>query len=98
MGCVSSMAHQLLSGNRRWNEDWIVKFCRAMGLTVGEFLSGIDDVIGKDREWLLNRLFWKKRHKSMHIKLQDILDRFPDEAGRVQFTLESLEAGLEKRT
>ncbi len=38
MGCARSQLNNLLSGERRWNEDWIDRFCEALGITLYDLL------------------------------------------------------------
>lgn len=36
MGCVPSQIAHLLSGNRKLNEEWLIKFCDALGITLAD--------------------------------------------------------------
>ncbi len=69
MGCAQSYLSHLLSGERRWNEDSIDKFCEALGITLSDLLleapKGFSEL----------KLYPHLRHADIHKKLQWILEK-----------------------
>jgi len=69
MGCARSQLNNLLSGKRRWNEDWIDRFCEALEITLYDLLvespEGFSEL----------KLYPHPRHADIHKKLQWILEK-----------------------
>ena len=69
MGCARSQLNNLLSGERRWNEDWIDRFCEALGIT-------LDDLLVEAPEGFSElKLYPHPKHAKIHKKLQWILEK-----------------------
>ncbi len=69
MGCAQSQLSHLLSGKRRWNEDWIDKFCEALGITLYDLLVEAPEGFSE------LKLYPHLRHADIHKKLQWILEK-----------------------
>jgi len=69
MGCARSQLHNLLSGERRWNEDWIDRFCEALGITLYDLLVEAPEGFSE------LKLYPHLRHADIHKKLQWILEK-----------------------
>ncbi len=69
MGCAQSYLSHLLSGERRWNEDSIDKFCEALGITLSDLLLEAPEGFSE------LKLYPHLRHAKIHKKLQWILEK-----------------------
>ena len=69
MGCARSQLNNLLSGERRWNEDWIARFCEALGITLYDLLVEAPEGFSE------LKLYPHLRHAKIHKKLQWILEK-----------------------
>ncbi len=69
MGCAQSYLSHLLSGERRWNEDSIDKFCEALGITLSDLLLEAPEGFSE------LKLYPHLRHADIHKKLQWILEK-----------------------
>ncbi len=69
MGCAQSYLSHLLSGERRWNEDSIDKFCEALGITLSDLLLEAPEGFSE------LKLYPHPRHAKIHKKLQWILEK-----------------------
>ncbi len=69
MGCAQSYLSHLLSGERRWNEDSIDKFCEALGITLADLLLEAPEGFSE------LKLYPHLRHAKIHKKLQWILEK-----------------------
>ena len=69
MGCARSQLSHLLSGRRRWNEDWIDRFCEALGITLYDLL------VEAPKGFSELKLYPHLRHADIHKKLQWILEK-----------------------
>ena len=69
MGCARSQLSHLLSGRRRWNEDWIDRFCEALGITLYDLLVEAPEGFSE------LKLYPHPRHAKIHKKLQWILEK-----------------------
>ncbi len=64
MGCTQSHLSRLLSGESRWNEDWIDRFCEALGITLYDLLVEAPEGFSE------LKLYPHPRHAKIHKKLQ----------------------------
>ena len=69
MGCARSQLNNLLSGERRWNEDWIDKFCEALGITLYDLLVEAPEGFSE------LKLYPHPKHAKIHKKLQWVLEK-----------------------
>ena len=69
MGCTQSYLSHLLSGERRWNEDAIDKFCEALGITLSDLLLEAPEGFSE------STLYPNPQHAEIHKKLQWILEK-----------------------
>ncbi len=69
MGCAQSYLSHLLSGERRWNEDWIDRFCEALGITLSDLLREAPEGFSE------SKLYPNPKHARIHKKLQWILEK-----------------------
>lgn len=69
MGCAQSYLSHLLSGERRWNEDSIDKFCEALGITLSDLLLEAPEGFSEAT------LYPNPKHVELHKKLQWILEK-----------------------
>jgi len=69
MGCAQPHLSNLLSGRRRWNEDWIDRFCEALGITLSDLLREAPEGFSE------SKLYPNPKHAAIHKKLQWILKK-----------------------
>lgn len=84
MGCSESQVSSLLSGERRLNEDWILKFCQALSITPPELFARLGGAGGGGDG---------SGHDLIHRRLQHLLDEGIEDLVRIQLRL--LEAHVE---
>ena len=89
IGCSESQVSSLLSGERRLNEDWILKFCSALGIAVGELLANAGD--GERAQGAGNN----PHHRQLHLRLQRLLEAGMEEIVAGQLKL--MESELNQR-
>ena len=88
MGCSESQVSSLLSGERRLHEDWILKFCQALDISIAELLETSTDSYA-------GRCSKNSSHRDLHRRLQKLLDCGLEDLVQVQISL--LEAYLRSR-
>ena len=69
MGCTQSHLSRLLSGESRWNEDWIDSFSEALGITLSDLLLEAPEGFSEAT------LYPNPKHADIHKKLQWVLEK-----------------------
>ena len=69
MGCAQSYLSHLLSGEGRWNEDLIDKFCEALEITLSDLFLEAPEGFSEAT------LYPNPKHAEIHKKLQWVLEK-----------------------